>query len=1438
MAPGRRRGAKGVKAMSELSLGDLVLAKVKGFPAWPAKISRPEDWQRASDPKKCFVQFFGTAEIAFVAPVDIQIFTNEAKNKLSARCLGKTVKYFAQAVKDICEEFEELQRKNLSGVRDDSTQTHSPEAHSVDSVVDEVLDVDQNNGIAPECKLETKESDDLDSGLEHRAHKQDEVECLDVKPYLSNDVNCRLSSPVSLRKNNKLSLNHNNVVKDSPSVSSPSHHSLKREDSLDSNVKGRLTDDSQNELTNGHRPKLAMGSKKKSPGAVLRSGGSAVPHDHKGEVMRRKIASGDSMKLSSPDIPKLHLEVSSQKREKRLVKEERQYEAVHGVQQDAKVNFESHGDVNPRKKMKVQHGSEKKGSHTNEISSPAKISKPADTGKDANLIKAQINSKSYSRGPNNALDDKMAGKDPKRFTSGGKAEVLPIRLPIVSNTEFDNNLPRIKRHQREPETMSGENRPGTSVSHKTDSIVSNPSKVISPVVQLPLKRRSVRICGDDDDELPKTPVHGRTNKVSVTPRILDSKRKSVVHGEKPVHESQVLRNSREVDTVLKEQVQFNRAMHKLLSPAAQQGMEKRTRESSAAQPQKLDSEKLTPMEVTLIPVSPKRSSQPVGGERVSGELESTQPNKAPSNDFRKKTQAGDEKNVASYDRSNLYPNQLLSERSKQPYSGEKKNTALKLDSQINDSALGTSKENIMSVQERLSASKAHKTSHAVDSKTSDSVSSMKHLIAAAQARKKQTHFQNTYGNPFLFSIPDTEMAGRGPRPAPTALAYEASNTLQLDVLEAPPRSPCSSLHQIQSDNPHENDELEERRVISGHQGTGSSLSGGTEASVARDAFEGMIETLSRTKESIARATRLAIDCAKYGLANEVVELLIQKLENEPSLHRRVDLFFLVDSITQCSHTQRGASYVSTIQAVLPRLIGAAAPAGAGAQENRHQCRKVLRLWLERKILPESVLRRYMDGFGVVNDDMSIPLRRPSRAERSIDDPIREMEGMVVDEYGSNAMFQLPGFLSTNVFEEEEDGDASDTNLCLKDDGASPSKHTPATDRDHENHSVTPSDRRHCILEDVDGELEMEDVSGHQKDERPLMTNGSIEAASLELDPDGGRHESLSNTSTEWLPSPEGSPPLPAGSPPMTPPLPTSPPPPPPPSSPPPPPPPPTSHQHPFPQPPVGSTPPVVPPSRPAGPSPSIGPPLRSAGSSPPVGPPPPHIHPPPPPFGHHPPPFGPPPHLDPSAPLISQQAFPCQPPLVSHNKTPLSPRSSYRPHPLPHEVGATPTGNQQTHIVSTTHGPHMDASIKGEVPPHQSSCFPPYGVSIAQERVGYNSSRHVKYGEDETFMNPQASQHRQQYLPGSVPFAQRPVRPELPSQRQPSHYAYPNSAQQHPYPSYSLPNVADGPRRYITEEQWRKQGNDFNMDHPRSGWMPGGRSCSGPSHSQAGANYY
>lgn len=36
----------------------------------------------------------------------------------------------------------------------------------------------------------------------------------------------------------------------------------------------------------------------------------------------------------------------------------------------------------------------------------------------------------------------------------------------------------------------------------------------------------------------------------------------------------------------------------------------------------------------------------------------------------------------------------------------------------------------------------------------------------------------------------------------------------------------------------------------------------------------------------------------------------------------------------------GASYIPTVQAALPRLLGAAAPPGASARENRRQCLKV------------------------------------------------------------------------------------------------------------------------------------------------------------------------------------------------------------------------------------------------------------------------------------------------------------------------------------------------------------------------------------------------------------------------------------------------------------------------------------------------------------------
>ncbi|KAK6120124.1 hypothetical protein DH2020_046160 [Rehmannia glutinosa] len=173
--------------------------------------------------------------------------------------------------------------------------------------------------------------------------------------------------------------------------------------------------------------------------------------------------------------------------------------------------------------------------------------------------------------------------------------------------------------------------------------------------------------------------------------------------------------------------------------------------------------------------------------------------------------------------------------------------------------------------------------------------------------------------------------------------------------------------------------------------------------------------------NIGRATRIAIDCAKSGLATKVVEKLAHNLESESSPHRKVDLFFLVDSITQCSGGMKGDAgiYPSAIQAVLPRLLLAAAPPGGSFYENHRQCLKVLRVWLERKILPESILRHHI---------------------RELDALYNPHEVILME----RALRLLRGHNVENL--------------------------------DGEMNLIAAVEKRSHILEDVDGELEMEDVA--------------------------------------------------------------------------------------------------------------------------------------------------------------------------------------------------------------------------------------------------------------------------------------------------------------------------------------------------------------------------
>lgn len=161
--------------------------------------------------------------------------------------------------------------------------------------------------------------------------------------------------------------------------------------------------------------------------------------------------------------------------------------------------------------------------------------------------------------------------------------------------------------------------------------------------------------------------------------------------------------------------------------------------------------------------------------------------------------------------------------------------------------------------------------------TPETAKTMKHLIAAAQAKRKQAHSQ---------CLPLGIHNVQGGTPSPSTIqpfVSVSSNFVQADVQgvyeHTTLASPPINEHHSASQNQLDADEIEDRRVGSAQRGVGGSLSGGTEAAVARDAFEGMIETLSRTKESIGRATRLAIDCAKYGIANEVSFIILMLVIN-------------------------------------------------------------------------------------------------------------------------------------------------------------------------------------------------------------------------------------------------------------------------------------------------------------------------------------------------------------------------------------------------------------------------------------------------------------------------------------------------------------------------------------------------------------------------------
>ncbi|KAJ4868840.1 ENHANCER OF AG-4 protein 2 [Raphanus sativus] len=1133
MAPGRKRGASKGNAKGQLILGDLVLAKVKGFPAWPAKISRPEEWDRAPDPKKYFVKFFGTQEIAFVAPPDIQAFTNEAKNKLIARCQGKTLKYFAQAVKEICTAFEDLQNRSsdVSGIGDplDAAEPDLTKSEIADGTCHIVTDTD---------------------GTENFYSMAD--------PCFP-----------KLDKNNGEETNAETVKKDSSpgseSLTHGSHHHKIKAEDFDKGAGGDV---------NGQK-NLARTKKV--------AGGS----DKKGDTIHRD-------KGSNSDVPDGRAaSVKSDSKMSKGLLTEKSSTKFSGGKHETSPGVKS-GVSGKKRRLESELG--KPAPRLDESSPAAK--KPRTEGKNGS-VKCEIDDESDPTG---------TGSDIKHeFVLGVSAR--------GGNLQYDKEVVASRQtveHDTSPPFSGARGRSEKGHLEQKDRS-SSVGDVKVPVSQSLKKRRAVCIYDEDDDEDPKTPLHGSRAAVPKTSELTDSLKSGNASTKAKVSAGPT------------ESTRVRKAPLRKHCEDASRVLTKNVENSANILPIVKPINELPPKDVKQIVGSPMPSPQlGSSNKHVTVQQKSAKSSVKVSGVVMAKKLQNDSCKEAVV-KSDKVSSSLSQTDQRHKPAEDRPTVASKAALNLKEAGISRdTSEDLSAVM--LDDNRENWSAPFISAKTPDAAASMKDLIAAAQAKRKLAHSQNSvFGNlnPSFLSISDAQMRSQSPFMVQNASASAAIAMPLVVQGHQQESSPSNHGHQSSSRNQNEVDDSEERILSSGHKSVGGSLSGGTEAAVSRDAFEGMIETLSRTKESIGRATRLAIDCAKYGIASEVVELLIRKLEIEPHFHRKVDLFFLVDSITQCSHNQKGiagASYVPTVQAALPRLLSAAAPPGIDARDNRRKCLKVLKLWLDRKIFPESLLRRYIDEIGASGDDgtVEISLRRPSRSERSVDDPIREMEGMHVDEYGSNATIQLPGFFSSHSFEDDEEDDDLPTSQKAK----NTSSGEPFNALDDLEIRDSPSDRHQRVLEDVDCDLEMEDVSGEGKDVPPsAFCENETKEQSLDVS------EPVTDKSTAVPPLSEDSPPLPHESPPSPPPLPPSPPPP-------------------SPPPPPSSPPPLLPPPPPT----AQFPPLPSPPSQPPP-----------------PPPLTPPPSPPPPPPAQSI-ALPTQPSIASHHQLP--PQLGFPPpaYPLSHQT--------------------------------------------------------------------------------------------------------------------------------------------------------------------------
>lgn len=620
---------------------------------------------------------------AFVAPVDIQAFTSESKSKLSARCQGKTVKYFAQAVKEICVAFEELQKEKSSESRlDNDRSALGSEAASVDGE-----DVDLKEGtcaVIPNGETKTEDICDFGSKLEPCSNSMGETENEDVKRSISCHADDILSPVLSSEKN----MEGSNGPQSKDEVSSDNKEDINKH-----------SDKGQKAFPNGHKlKKMVSGSKKAFDGSAggqkgnldvtsLKddSSGQCVSIPDSGEqhkdVSDGKIASNGNIAKLSQDALQSDSDIGCGKT-KDVLRAKRSFKGsdvedtiasskgeVSGDKKSAqagttgKLRLGANGNLNPVKKSKCID--------SKDVPSKLSATKSTKTGLSSSTI----------------VDCKIVEySDSKHCTSHVKREmVLALKAQTVKRnvgTDVSGDeaaLPLTKRRKRALEAMSN------SATLKSDKVERGSVEVKNDMVRPPVpllakRRRAVCLFDDDDDDEPKTPIHGGSarNLKALLPSVSDTHLQSSVNAQ----QSDSARDSTEVgNSIMKETP--SQSLNESMLPGQLTSGERRPASDVGTGAGKAESEQLSSKEAKAILFSPK---SPHLASAVKTAAEQQKPskslvNKGPSTGSLKKVQAMSGK---VSDSTTSSQNHVPSQRNKPASSGERPKSTPKAASRIND----------------------------------------------------------------------------------------------------------------------------------------------------------------------------------------------------------------------------------------------------------------------------------------------------------------------------------------------------------------------------------------------------------------------------------------------------------------------------------------------------------------------------------------------------------------------------------------------------------------------------------------------------------------------------------------------------------------------------------------------------------------------------------